>query len=241
MGAVVSATNPTLKYRILNDDEKKIHVNSDESISKAYNSFVQNNAKITKLQNKLTTIELSAGNYSIEIDNNDDNQLHIEHPVTITGKGKEETIVKGGFWIKSANVCVENLTILKSNVNGVQGFAESSCTLKNINIKDCAHSGVVAIGNNANLVCENIVVSDCNRNGVLAVEGGTITLTGTYTKITKNCSGDINSYGLKVSGENSKIKLENLTKDISKGNEGGRNWYESKENPIEIYTDSLRF
>jgi len=48
MGAVVSATNTTQKYKILNDDEKKIHVNLGGSISEAYNSFVQNNAKIKK-------------------------------------------------------------------------------------------------------------------------------------------------------------------------------------------------
>jgi len=185
--------------------------------------------KLKKKQNKLTTIELSEGNYSIQLDNNEDNQLHIEHPVTITGKG-EKTVVNGGFWIKSTNVCVKNLTISNSTDNGVQGFA--SCTLTNINIKKCNHSGVVAIGNNANLVCENIVVSDCNLSGVLAEKGGTITLKGSNTLITKNCSGNIYSYGLKVSDEISKIKLKNLTKNISKDNYDGRNWFESKENQI---------
>jgi hypothetical protein len=75
------------------------------------------------------------------------------------------------------------------------------------------------------LNCTNIMVSKCIYSGVHAWDGGTIILRGNRTLITDNCVASL-SYGLRVSGSSSKIKIvKPLTKEaISKGNKGGKNW-----------------
>jgi hypothetical protein len=137
-------------------------------------------------------------------------------------------VVVGGIGIEhgiQGNCHLEHLTLRQAKWNGVNG--QSSFTVEDVLVEQCAYSGVVAEGTGVVGRCTNVEVCQCGGCGVFAFMGGSITLIGAKTTVHHNCThGNSGDYGMVVHGSSSTIQLISpLTKEtVSIDNAGGGNW-----------------
>jgi hypothetical protein len=184
---------------------------------------------------RITTIVLGKGEHIVEVLKmiwQDDNTLKISYAMNIVGRPdvpKEKIVVVGGVYFKEGiqgNCHLEHLTLRQSKRHGVRG--ESSFTMEDVVVEQCADVGVYAFGTGVVGRCTNMEVRQCGQSGVVARNGASITLIGAKTTVHHNSTSEYASdhYGLKVSGSSSTIQLVSpLTKEqVSTDNDGGGNW-----------------
>jgi hypothetical protein len=150
------------------------------------------------------------------------NYVFINVSISIVGESREHCVVVGGLQIngkKEDDVNVSNLTLRKSEGEGVYGYG-TSMHLDNVSVENSGESGVEVFGSKRNTM-KNCNVSHSKYCG-LYVGSGLMTISGNATTIHHNGTSE-GGYGLATY---SSIHLVSpLTKEmISTNNHGGNNY-----------------
>jgi hypothetical protein len=150
-------------------------------------------------------------------------------PMTVSGDGREKTIVQGGgFRIKGEkdqHCTFFDLTIQKTKEHGLSGNEGMSFDCRRVKFDKCGWIGVKVQNTKGRLT--NCQVTNCKMSGVLSRVNSTIEIEGEESRINNNCTeegGD--DYGLKAHFSSSIIHLLSpLTKeDVSTNNKDDRNY-----------------
>jgi hypothetical protein len=157
----------------------------------------------------------------------------LDKPTKISGQGcGMTTLVEFGRLIKGKKsegiVEIEDLTIKGAERSGLCAYEGMKVIMRGCTIEECGCSGVLAFG--ADITCDDLQVIGCGKSGVFASVNATITLSGQDTSIQGNVTkGESYSYGqaygLRQVSSSFIHLVHPLTKEqISKENDGGRNW-----------------
>ena len=195
-----------------------------DSLKKGYDEAVQKGYK---------NIHLMEGTHIVTSykDEGGDDQPYVlfEVPMTVSGDGREKTIVEGGgFKIKGEEeqrITFIDLTIQNTKYSGLVCDWGMSFDCIRAEIDQCGSYGVIACHTKGRLT--NCQVTHCKNSGIRSGWDSTIEIEGEETKIHNNCTnGKSGEYGLNAVSSSSIIHLLSpLTKeDVSTNNNGGGNY-----------------
>ena len=152
-----------------------------------------------------------------------------KHPMTVSGDGRENTIVEGGgFKIqgeKGKKCSFFDLTIQKTDRSGLYGDYGMSFDCRRVKFDDCVAYGVFAYDTKGRLT--NCQVTNCWMSGISPNWESTIEIEGEESRINNNCTKRKRGhYGLYANDLSSSIHLLSpLTKeDVSTNNNGDQNY-----------------
>jgi hypothetical protein len=179
--------------------------------------------KVLLIENGVHKIESCQNKYG-----NDRNYVNIDISISITGESREHCIVIGGLRMgeyRRRTINVQDLTLRESMGNGVLGLKSASVHLDNVSVEKSECNGVQVSGTKRNSM-KNCNVSHSQWNGLRVMSGGLMKIDGNNTTIHYNCTnGDNDCYGLDASSSISSIHLASSLsiETISKNNGGGGN------------------
>jgi hypothetical protein len=156
------------------------------------------------------------------------NYVVINVSISIVGESREHCVVIGGLDMngkKEDDVNVSNLTLRKSNGNGVYGsYNGASMHLDNVSVENSGYQGVNVSGTKRSTM-KNCNVSHSKYSGLLVQAGGLMTIDGNATTIHHNCTNGGSGLNTGSYSLGSIHLVSPLTKEmISTNNHRGRNY-----------------